>query len=81
MAEVNRDIGSMPVRELITEMRKQAAELPREDLIRTLFINVMVNRIEQEADRADKAEQQVGELKALAEGLQTACDLMREKLD
>jgi len=51
MAEVNTDIGTMPVRELITEMRKQAAELPREDFIRTLFINIMVNRIEQEAQQ------------------------------
>lgn len=73
------DLGTMPVRELITDLRKQAAELPREDFIRTLFVNIMVRRIEQEADRADKAEQQVADLTALAEGLQLACDMMREK--
>jgi hypothetical protein len=75
------DLGTMPVRELITDLRKQAAELPREDFIRTLFVNIMVRRIEQEADRADKAEQRVADLTALAEGLQLACDMMREKQD
>jgi hypothetical protein len=75
------DLGTMPVRELITDLRKQAAELPREDFIRTLFVNIMVRRIEQEADRADKAEQRVADLTALAEGLQLACDMMREKKD
>lgn len=73
------DMATMPIRELIADMRKQISELPREDMLRALVLGVLTSRIEQEADRADKAEQQVGELRALADGLQTACDLMREK--
>jgi uncharacterized membrane protein len=43
----------MPIRDLITSLRKQASELSDEHLIRVLFINVLVNRLEAEADRAD----------------------------
>lgn len=52
------DMMTMPVRQLITDLRKQASELNDENLIRVLFVNTMINRLEQEADRADAAEKE-----------------------
>lgn len=59
------DIGSMPIRELISSLRKQTSELPPSDMLRILFVNALTNRLEQEADRADKAEGRLAELEEL----------------
>lgn len=64
------DINTMPVRELIVELRKQASELGVEHLATTLFTATMVTRIEQEADRADAA------VALLKEGVECCNDLM-----
>ena len=50
------DLNTMPVRELIAELRKKNEELGTEHLITVLYNSAMVNRLEQEADRADAAE-------------------------
>lgn len=47
------DIMTMPVRDLIKGLRKKGAELGDEHLITMLFNSAVVNRLEQEADRAD----------------------------
>lgn len=49
-------MGDMPIRELITSLRDQARALPSSDMVKILFINALVVRIEEEADRADRAE-------------------------
>ena len=50
------DIHTMPIRELIDELRKKASELGTEHLLTVLWNNAIVARLEAEADRADNAE-------------------------
>ncbi len=50
------DIMNMDVRALIKGLRKKASELSDDHLITILFNSAVVNRLEQEADRADAAE-------------------------
>ena len=52
------DIMTMPVRDLIKGLRKKGAELGDEHLITMLFNSAVVNRLEQEADRADACEKE-----------------------
>lgn len=49
------DMQTMPVRELITAIRKKTAgdTLP---ILTAMLLNVLVNRLEQEANRADELE-------------------------
>jgi hypothetical protein len=47
-------LNDMPVREFIATLRKQATELPREQMIMTMFIHVMANRVEEQVNLADK---------------------------
>lgn len=47
------DMNTMPIRDLISSLRVQASELPPADMIRMLFVNCMVNRLEQQANLAD----------------------------
>jgi len=41
------DMNSMPLPELITSLREQAAALPNSDFIRILFINCIANRLDE----------------------------------
>jgi len=59
MDKKNTDLATMPIRDLIASMRVQAAELPSSDMIRMLFISIMCNRLEEQTNRADKAEKEV----------------------
>jgi hypothetical protein len=47
-------LNDMPVREFIATLRKQATELPREQMIMTMFIHVMANRVEEQVNLVDK---------------------------
>lgn len=53
MAEAE-DMNTMPIRDLIASLRVQASELPPADMIRMLFVHCMVNRLEQQANLADR---------------------------
>lgn len=48
MTDKDQDLATMPVLEMISALRKQALALPPAEIIKVLFINVMVNRIEQQ---------------------------------
>ena len=56
---MSTDMATMDIRELIASLRVQASELPPADIIRLLFIQVMTNRLEEQANRADKAEKRI----------------------
>lgn len=55
-------MATMPIRELIDSLRIQVAKLPSTEIIRILFVNIMLRRLEEEANRADIAEQKLKEL-------------------
>ena len=57
-------MNTMPIRDLIEGVRKRARDLPPNQLLLAMVMNVMCNRLEQEANRADKAER---ELQAMIE--------------
>lgn len=48
------DMATMPIRELIADMREQVTKMDSADLIKIMFVNVMVSRLEQQADLADE---------------------------
>lgn len=48
-------MNDMPVRELITAVRGQVKDLGSEQLIVTLVLNVLMTRLEREANLADAA--------------------------
>lgn len=55
-------MATMPIRELIDSLRIQVTKLPSTEIIRILFVNIMLRRLEEEANRADIAEQKLKEL-------------------
>ncbi len=63
---VNDDMNTMPIRDLIAQVRERVRALPPEQLVITLVMNCMCNRLEQESDRADKFEKLHGQCKKLA---------------
>jgi len=50
------DMATMPVRKLIASFRKQMCNSKTMSVIHVLIFNMLINRLEQEADRADDAE-------------------------
>lgn len=46
-------MSDAPIRELIASLRQQASDLPPEDMIRTMFVHVMANRMEILANEGD----------------------------
>ncbi len=52
----SRDMATMHVRELIEEIRDMVKKMKPEELLKSLIFGVFVNRLEQEADRADRFE-------------------------
>ena len=50
------DLATMPVRELIAAVREKVADM---EPLYALVFSVLINRLEQEADRADALEQRL----------------------
>lgn len=57
----NDDMRTMPVRDLIAKIREKVREMPPEMMLQQLIIGVLIGRLEDEADRADRAETQLRE--------------------
>lgn len=57
----NDDMRTMPVRDLIDQLRTKVVEMPPEMMLQKLIISVLIRRLEDEADRADRAETQLRE--------------------
>ena len=80
MVVADNDLNTMPVRELIKEMREEAKSLGPEEILRTLVVMALVARIEEQADLADAAQEKIREAVLLMEPLETL-GLVFEKAD
>ena len=79
MVDPDRDLNTMPVRELIAEMREEVKGHP-EDILRQLVLYALVNRIEEQANLADAAQKKIDEAILLMEPLVTLAEVF-EKAD
>ncbi len=71
------DMQTMPVRDLIASMRDQIQNAPNENAVQLLVLGVLVRRIEEQADLADKWEGVAGAIKELI----TSSDYIHEPSD
>lgn len=47
------DMATMPIRELIADMREQTSKMDNADFIKILFVNVIAGRLEEQANLVD----------------------------